>query len=116
MPQGLQCWDASGALVVDLTDKQLTLFARILVQDAIGAGVTQSTYFGSSGIGWIITLNGIHPDDTVAFLGSSEVGTAVSSPAMLDATVLVTGPNQFVMARMERSPALTDPILFYKFR
>lgn len=116
MPQGLQCWDASGALIVDLTDKQLTLFARITVQDAIGAGVTVSSYFGSSGIGSILTLNGIDPSNTVAFLGSSEVGTATNSVNMIDATVLITAANKYVMARMERSPAATDPILFYKFR
>lgn len=38
MPQGLQCWDASGTLLVDITDR----LTRILGATAISAGATGS--------------------------------------------------------------------------
>lgn len=115
MPQGLQCFNADGKIIVDLTDSQLTAFASITVGDAI-APQSVSDYFGSENIGRELTLNGIAPDTTVAFVTGIQAGTERNVVGMQRCLISIVSPNTYVLSCFETRPAATALIIFYKFR
>lgn len=116
MPEGLQCFNAQGAIVVDLTDKHLTLFKQLTIKEAIG-NITVSQYFGSTDVGAELTMMGISNQDTVAYVTPNQIGTAINTVlAMIDVAVVITGPNKYRMAIMEHRPSDSTMINFYKFR
>lgn len=65
MAAGLQCYDATGKIVVDLTDRQLT-FAGELTLSSVPGG----TYHYEG------TYAGISPLDTVGYTIDAQIGTS----------------------------------------
>ena len=65
MAAGLQCYDATGKIVVDLTDRQLT-FAGELTLSSVPGGIYH--YEG--------TYAGINPLDTVGYTIDAQIGTS----------------------------------------
>ncbi len=56
MPQGLQCWDASGNLVVDLTDYAIRYIGATSVSFAQGESSKNVSFPGVTQAGSIVTI------------------------------------------------------------
>ncbi|GAA5559882.1 hypothetical protein PGK08_014435 [Acinetobacter baumannii] len=115
MPQGLQCFDENGKIIVDLTDSQLTEFASLTIGEAI-APLDVYGYFGSAGIGGELTLQGINPETTVGFVTGIQAGTEKNVVGMQRCIVSITAPNKYVLSCFEQKPSETSKLIFYKFR
>ncbi|WP_151827486.1 hypothetical protein [Acinetobacter oleivorans] len=115
MPQGLQCFDENGKIIVDLTDKQLTEFKTITIGDAVAPKSVQD-YFGADRIGLPLNMSGIHPETTVAFVTGRQVGTQKNVVGMQRCFVSILAADTYVLSCFEQAPLATDTLLFYKFR
>lgn len=115
MPQGLQCFDENGKIIVDLTDSQLMAFKSITIGDAVAPKSVQD-YFGADRIGLPLTMAGIHPDTTVAFVTGRQAGTQKNVVGMQRTYVSITGPDTYILSCFEQNPLATDTLIFYKFR
>lgn len=107
MPQGLQCYNEYGTNTVDLTDRHLTYFGRITVNPPTNTASTQ--YTG--------TFMGIHPDTTVAYLESIQIGSETTvGKRQVGLIVNVTAANTFKISSVVAA-YLNAPhnVVFYKF-
>lgn len=107
VPQGLQAWDESGKQVVDLTDRQLTLFTTVKVR-ASGPNTYTEDF----------TLQGISPATTVAYVETIQVGTDTSALARKDGiAATVVGNNTFRLSAVIPISYTSDyTVNFYYFR
>ncbi|QFR59722.1 hypothetical protein VBApiPXC38_35 [Acinetobacter phage VB_ApiP_XC38] len=107
VPQGLQAWDADGKNVVDLTDRQLTLFKRYVLQNT-DTNVYTRDY----------TLVGISPEITVAYIETKQIGTETQRLARKDGiAVTIVGKDTFRLTSvLPLSTANPYIINFYYFR
>ncbi|UYL86148.1 hypothetical protein [Acinetobacter phage vB_AbaM_CP14] len=107
MPQGLQAWDENGKQVVDLTDRQLTLFTTVKVR-ASGPNTYTEDF----------TLQGISPTTTVAYIETIQVGTDTSALARKDGiAATVVGENTFRLSTVIPLSYTSDyTVNFYYFR
>lgn len=107
MPQGLQVWDESGKLIVDLTDRQLTYFGSV-THTAVPVGQEGGKSFTG-------TFAGISKETTVGYLDEPQIATSTNRVGrQLGRTVVITGDNTY---RISSYVVYGFPITiyFYKF-
>lgn len=116
MPQGLQCFNESGANVVDLTDSQLYLFASITLAQATSPKTPGDYLGGGYNTPAPLTLSGISPETTVAYAAIRQAGTERTTVRMQLITVTIIGVDRYVISSFESVPPDDTLIHFYKFR
>lgn len=95
MPQGLRVWDTSGNLVLDVSDRIMTVLGRIEITSSTPGGTVSITdsrlalgdrwfFKTTNGGGW-----GGACSVTVSFT-SSTITVAVDNPAFIPASLFVT--------------------------
>ena len=73
MPQGLQCFDDTGNIVVDLTDRQLMFVKQVSLESA---DFNNGNKVPGTTVVWEFTTSGIDPINTVAYVANEQFGTA----------------------------------------
>lgn len=107
MPAGIQCFDETGKLIVDLSDRQLTLVGDTTISSMSGNGNTlEQTYVG------------IHPSNTVGYIINSQLATESNALARrVGVAIAVIAQDTYRVVSIDGlSPSLPLHIRFYKFK
>lgn len=113
MSQGLQCFDDTGNIVVDLADRQLMFVKQVSLESA---DFNSGNKVPGTTVVWEFTTPDIDPINTVAYVAKEQFGTATQAITVRHGgtSVAVVAQNTYRVASFALGSA-PHIINFYRF-